>query len=258
MKINDVNIHLRDNGDGFPIILLHGLSDSSHFWDPLIDRLSSHYHTVAPDLRGHGGSSKTNNISMEIFTGDVKGMMEELGIEETIIIGFSLGALISLNFALKHPKKVRSLILLSGYGHNGPELIKRFQNLQDITLERGIGGFFDDMIQSVYPKEFEFDGEILAESKAIALNTNTKESLIYSLEVCKNFTVKNRLKEINVPTLVFCGNEDILIENKNSEELRRGIKNSKLIQLEGVGHNLLVPDKIDEIILEILKFLDEI
>lgn len=256
MKINGVNIHCRDIGSGFPIILLHGLSDSSNFWDPLINSLSTHYRTVAPDLRGHGGSDKTSRITMELFTSDLEKLMEELEIQDTIIIGFSLGALISLNFALKHPKKVRSLILLSGYCYNSPELVNRFQNLQEVTKDKGVGGFFDEMIQLVYPEEFKFDEEILSESKEIALNMNNEESLICSLEVCKNFDVKDRLIEINVPTLIFCGNEDILVEPKNSEELGNGIKNSKLIKLDGAGHNIMVPEKTDGIILEILNFIE--
>lgn len=258
IKINDVDIHCRDYGNGFPIILIHGLSDSSYFWDPLINRLSGHYRTVVPDLRGHGVSSKTNRISMELFTHDVEKLMEELDIEETIIIGFSLGASISLNFTLEHPKKVKSLVLLSSYCYNGPELVERFQNLQEITRDKGVGGFFDEMIKLVYPKKYIFDEEILAESKEIALDMNTKESLIHSLEVCKNFNVGDRINEIKIPTLIFCGNEDILIDPKNSEELNMGIKNSKLIKLDKVGHNLLLPASTDEIVRDILRFLGEI
>lgn len=255
LELNDVKLSYMDKGSGFPIVLLHGLSDSSQFWEPLIDQLSKDHRTLAFDLRGHGGSGKTSRITMELFTNDLEKSMEELGIEESIIIGFSLGALISLQYTLNNPNKVKSLILLSSYSQCKQELYKTFQNLQEITREQGVEGFFDKMVSLVYTSEFKFDGKKLLEYKEIAVKMNSAESLIRSLDVCKNFNVNERLDEIKPPTLIFCGNEDILIPPENSEELNRGIKNSKLIKLSRVGHNIMVPEKVDQITSEIVKFL---
>lgn len=257
MSADDVNIHYLEAGSNSPIIFLHGLSDSSQFWEQLTNTLPNEYRIISPDLRGHGRSTKTSKITMDLFTRDLNNLINTLGIEKAVIIGFSLGALIALNFTLEHPDKVKSLILMSAYSSTSSDTRKKIGYLQKVTNERGVDGFFDEMIGLVYPSEFKIDQSTILKYKTIAVNNNSTDSLIRSLDVCKNFNVKDKLGGINIKTLIICGIEDSFVSNHCSEDLYQNIKNSKLIELEDAGHNILVPEKINEVKLEVVKFLKE-
>jgi 3-oxoadipate enol-lactonase len=257
MKFNNLEIHYMDEGTGIPLILLHGLSDSSVFWKPLINELSEEYRIIVPDLRGHGNSSKDVSISLELFTGDLYNLLDNLKIKNAHIFGFSLGALIAENFSLKYSQFVNSMVLFSAFSYCKPQLIKRFQKLKKITLDKGIDGFFDEMIELVYTPKFILEHNGVYNYKKTVVGMNSLNVIIQSLNVCIDFNLKERLSEIKAPTLIFSGCEDILTPLIYSEELFGDIIHSQIYVLGNSGHNLMIQENIPEIILEIHKFLEK-
>ncbi len=258
MRFNNTNIHYRDEGDGFPLIFLHGLSDSADFWEPLINEFSNKYRIIAPDLRGHGNSNETRKISIDLFTADLHHLLGNLKIKNVNIFGFSLGALVAQNFCLKYPQAVQSMILLSAFSYCTPQLNKTFQKLENCILEGGLSDFFDEMIKLVYTPEFISDHNEIFKYKKTSIEMNFPRVIIESINACNDFNIKKSLSEIKVLTLIFSGCEDILTLPTHSEDLKKDISDSKIIYLDGVGHNLLLPEKIPEIIIEIRKFLKKV
>lgn len=99
-----------------PLLLLHGLADSAWVWANLGEYLADSYHIIAPDLRGHGESSKpeTGYSSSEIIT-DLEALMNSLGWQNAHILGHSWSAKIAAIWATKHPERFRSLILVDPF-----------------------------------------------------------------------------------------------------------------------------------------------
>ena len=99
-----------------PLILLHGLVDSAWVWASLGDYLAGSYHIIAPDLRGHGESSKpeTGYSSTEIIA-DLEALMDSLGWSNAHILGHSWGAKVAAIWATNHPERFRSLILVDPF-----------------------------------------------------------------------------------------------------------------------------------------------
>jgi pimeloyl-ACP methyl ester carboxylesterase len=99
-----------------PLILLHGLADQGLVWSSLGDYLATEYHAIAPDLRGHGGSSKpdTGYTSTEIIA-DLEALMTYLGWESAHILGHSWGGKLAALWATVHPERFRSLILVDPF-----------------------------------------------------------------------------------------------------------------------------------------------
>jgi 3-oxoadipate enol-lactonase len=252
---NNLKIYYLDEGAGVPLILLHGLSDSSDFWKPLINELSKEYRVIAPDLRGHGGSSKNVSISLELFTQDLYNLFDNLKLKNAHIFGFSLGALIAENFSLKYSQYVNSMVLFSSFSQCKPQLTKIFQKLRKITLDEGIAGFFDEMIELVYTPEFISDHDEVYKYKKTAVEMNSADVIVQSINVCIDFNIKNRVSEIKARTLIFSGSEDVLTPPIYSEELLQDIFHSQLYSLCNVGHNVMVPENFCEILGEINKFL---
>ena len=99
-----------------PLILLHGLADSAWVWASLGAYLADSHHIIAPDLRGHGESSKpeTSYSSQEIVA-DLEVLMNSLGWKNAHILGHSWGAKIAAIWASNHPERFRSLILVDPF-----------------------------------------------------------------------------------------------------------------------------------------------
>ena len=99
-----------------PVLLLHGLADCTVVWSSLGDYLSSRYHIVAPDLRGHGESSKPDSgySSTEIIA-DLEALMAHLGWEKAHILGHSWGGKLAAIWATHNPQRFSSLILVDPF-----------------------------------------------------------------------------------------------------------------------------------------------
>ncbi len=253
--INSQNaqIYYNTHGKGDPTIFLHGLSDSSQFFTPLNNNVTG-IRAIQPDLRGHGESDHDVDISMELLTEDIRDLLKELHIKRANILGFSLGSLVAQNFALEFPEHVRSLVICSGYSKCSLELSETFKNLEEVTRHGGIPAFFDEMIKLVYTKDYLLKHEEIYGFKDMAVQMNSKTAVLKSLRVCRNFDVESRLTEINVPTLIMYGSEDILVPSEHSQKMHDELTDSRILSFP-TGHNFFLQENIKKIALEIQKFL---
>jgi len=91
--------------------------------------------------------------------------------------------------------------------------------------------------------------------KKECVRTNSPAAILRTIDACLNFNVKDRISQISHPTLVISGREDVMSPIHLAEQIHRSIKSSEWKIMEGVGHNLLVPDKVPELTEIILEFL---
>jgi pimeloyl-ACP methyl ester carboxylesterase len=111
-----------DEGGGEVILLLHGIAGSSQTWTSLVGLLSRDYRVIAPDLRGHGHSTKPrSDYSLGALSVLVRDILDELGIPRATIVGHSLGGGIAMQFVYQHPGYVERLVLI-GSGGLGPDV----------------------------------------------------------------------------------------------------------------------------------------
>ena len=111
-----------DEGSGEVVVLLHGIAGSSQTWRALICPLSRNYRVIAPDLLGHGNSTKPRaDYSLGALSALVRDILDELGIARATIVGHSLGGGIAMQFVYQHPDYVERLVLI-GSGGLGPDV----------------------------------------------------------------------------------------------------------------------------------------
>lgn len=111
-----------DEGSGETVLLLHGIAGSSQTWRPLIRPLSRRYRVVAPDLLGHGNSTKPRtDYSLGALSVLVRDLLDELGIARATIVGHSLGGGIAMQFIYQHPDYGQRLVLIAS-GGLGPDV----------------------------------------------------------------------------------------------------------------------------------------
>ncbi|MBD2578506.1 alpha/beta hydrolase [Oscillatoria sp. FACHB-1406] len=108
--------YLEWSGGKVPLMLLHGLADCALVWRSLGEALADNYHIVAPDLRGHGESSKPlNGYTFEEIIGDLQALMQHLGWSSAHLLGHSWSAKLLPLWTTQYPEQVRSLILVDPF-----------------------------------------------------------------------------------------------------------------------------------------------
>ncbi len=113
-NVGDLSMHYLEQGAGDSVLLIHGNTSSSVWWEYTLERLGDAYHFIAPDLRGRGATQGPSaNWTVEMLARDVYGLLARLDIEAAHVVGHSLGADVALQLALDHPAQVRSLLLLN-------------------------------------------------------------------------------------------------------------------------------------------------
>lgn len=102
-------------GQGQPVVLLHGLGMKAAIWAPQREALATEYDVIAPDMLGHGGSSlPPDEARLCDYSDQLLALLDGLGLAAAHLVGHSMGALISLDFALAHPERVLSVAALNG------------------------------------------------------------------------------------------------------------------------------------------------
>lgn len=132
-EVNGVELYYEIHGDGPPLIMLHGgVTPLEMFGTPLAEMAKAHK-IVALHARGHGLSKDSSRPwSFEVFADDVAGLMSHLGIEKASVMGYSSGALVALQTAIRHPQLVDKLIVIStAFRSDGyyPEVLEAFAQM---------------------------------------------------------------------------------------------------------------------------------
>ena len=255
--ITDIELRYHEEGAGFPLILLHGLSDDARLWTPLLPYLSENYRTIALDLRGHGRSGKPDTpYFIQQFSTDLFEVLRELDIAKTHLLGLSLGGVIAQHFALEHPEKVRALVLMSTFSYTDPDLRATFKQLRNSLITGGCSAFFDDAVTLTVTPEFAAShADEIALVKEDMIAVNSAAALAHAIDACMEFDLADQISHIALPTLIISGREDVFTPRYFSEQIHRAIPGSTWVILDGVAHNVLIPEKIPELSRLVLDFL---
>lgn len=232
-----------------PLILIHGAGGSFLSFHPYLRRLQDET-VYALDLPGHGQSQAEGRHSIEEYADDIASFMDNLHIESAIITGLSMGSGIALTLALKYPHKVAALVVMGG----GAKLRVAQSTLDTI----GNLATFEAAVESINRACFSSyaSEELVALSKKSMLGTGPS-ILLDDYFACNQLDVTPHLDQIQIPTLILCGTEDVMTPPKHSQYLKDHLLNAQLYFLEKTGHMLTLEQP--EIVAKLLKqFLDKL
>ena len=205
--MTDIQLHYIEQGEGQPLILLHGNGEDHTYFDHQIERFSKDYYVIALDTRGHGQSPRGEKpFSIKQFAEDLHDFMDEKGIDKAILLGFSDGGNIALEFALKHPEKVEKLVL------NGANL-------------------FPSGVKPMYQWPIEIGYRIakLFAKKSEKAKQNTE---MLGLMVNEPHIDPSELAVVTMPVLVVVGTKD-MIKESHTKLIYKSLPNAQLNIIEG-------------------------
>lgn len=260
IPVNGIPFYYEVRGEGFPIVMVMGLSANAAWWPPgLIQALAGQYKLLLFDNRGAGrtkGPAQEYRIPM--FAEDTIGLMDALNIERAHIFGVSMGGMIAQEMALLHPERVEKMVL--GCTHCGPaHSIAASPRVIGVLMKRDyktVDEFITQVISILFPEETISRSPILVEElkKRYLIAPIRPDAYARQLQAILHFDSFDRLPRIKAPTLVMTGDRDILVLPQNSVILAQAIPNARLLFLEGCGHSFInqVPDRVFPILKDFL------
>ena len=178
----DIKLYSREKGSGTPLVLLHGNGEDGTYFESQMEYFSSKYRVIAVDTRGHGRSPRGGKkFCLDTFADDLNDFFVYTGLPPAHLLGFSDGGNIALLFALKHPEKIKSLIL------NGANL------------------FPDGMTEETH-------SEIQAQYQNFRKNGDIKNMELFELMLNEPDIDPAELQKVTVPALIIAGDRDMIKE----------------------------------------------
>jgi pimeloyl-ACP methyl ester carboxylesterase len=244
---NGVKIHYTDEGQGEPLILIHGFTGQGGFWmdpprfppggpprPPIGKELAKEYRVIAIDCRGHGKSDKPHDPKKygAEMAEDVVRLLDHLKIGKAHVVGYSMGAFITLKVADLHPDRVLSATL-GGAGWSSPlDAPLREEIAKSLEGGKGLGPLFDRLTPAGRPKP---SPEQVNAINQMILGRNDAKALAAVMRGMKDLGVTEaQLKANQVPTLALIGEVDPL---KTGVDAMKGKKpNLSIVVIEGADH----------------------
>ena len=247
IEIDEVNVHYRDEGEGFPIVLIHGTAASLHTWDAWTDVLIKTNRVIRMDLPAFGitGPNKNADYSIEAYTTFLHSFLEKLKLEKFHLAGNSLGGHIAWNYTADYPSKVEKLILVDASGlptnKSQPAIFKMAKTpiLNSLFLYITPRFLIKKNIEEVYEDDSKITDELINRYHKMALRVGNRKAFIdraktdFKLDTQVNL---EKLKSIQTPTLLIWGAKDLWIPLANGIRMNEILVNSKLEVLENSGH----------------------
>jgi len=223
------------NGDGAPLLLIHGLGARGENWAKMIPAMAAHgFHVYAPDLPGYGRSSqpKDADYSISMEEAAMAAFAQAIHLPHAFVGGWSMGGWVAMKLAIDHPEMVDRLVVYDSAGlyfpaNFGSEL---FVPLDIKGLSRLAEVLSPDQHRRPIP---EFVGRAVLQR--IAKNGWVVERSMNAMTTGRDL-LDFRLHEIRQPTLVVWGSDDHLIPLSVGRRVHEEIPNSSLSIIEGCGH----------------------
>ena len=229
-------------GDGPPVIMLHGISQASNVWRALTtDLVASGYQGIAVDMLGHGNSFKPKKkeyYTTDIVLGTLEDWVDQLDVDPPYyFVGHSLGGYMSLTFALHHPQKVRAMVLI-----NPLFSLSQLQAALSLLIPLDILGVRIlkstplSVIKSFLERSDSFTVNIPADIRDIYAENIKRASPNFLLIPNTARDLTPRLKSIKPETMVIWGTKDNIEKAETFPELVSGLPNATGHIMQGCGH----------------------
>jgi 2-succinyl-6-hydroxy-2,4-cyclohexadiene-1-carboxylate synthase len=263
--INGNEIHYRDTGgDGFPVVLVHGFTGNTRNWALTVPALREKFRVVSLDHRGHGLSHKPTEIEsyqLEFLADDLHGLLQHLGIERCFLVGHSMGGMVAQLLVLDHPGLVAALVLVdtaAGIPQSlrAKERYEERQRLVRIAEEHGMEAVFEEQLKANTDPRVRENPEFVQVWREQFLMTSREAYIGGAHGMASRRSVVPRLKEIGVPTLIVCGENDAPFLEA-SQVMHDKVPGSELIIIPGAGHTpqIETPTEFNRVL---TRFLDRV
>jgi len=248
VAVNKMDVHFRDEGvqtDTIPIVLIHGTGASLHTFNSWSDRLKKSNRIIRVDLPAYGltGPFPDENYTMANYTAFLKDFLIALNIKQCVLAGNSLGGAIAWNFTLEQPSMVTKLILINASGYPiASKSVPIAFSLAKIPVINKLLTFITprflvrSSVENVYFDNSKVTDLVVERYFNLTLRAGNRKAFVDRLKIPKDTSTHKNIKNIQQPTLILWGAEDLLIPVENAYKFQEDLPNNTLVILENTGH----------------------
>lgn len=243
VTIDDIDVAYKDFGQGTPLLLITGYGATMDLWPPgVLATLSSNHRVIVFDNRGMGNTTTSDKpFSIPLFADDAAGLLDALNISNADVLGWSMGADVAQELALRHPGKVGRLILYGGSTGGSesipasPAVVEQLTNTSGSARERG-----ERLFSVLFPASWLSAHPDPRAYFPVPVETAPPESYTRQADAIASWNgTFSRLPGIRAPTLVLAGTEDVISVPANAFVIGGRIPGAWVIQVPGGGHGMM-------------------
>ena len=268
-----VRLYIREEGKGFPLLLMHGGPGADHSTLLSLLPLATDYRLIFYDQRCNGRSVEVDLATMNWanLTADAEAIRQHFGIDKWAVLGHSFGGMVALEYAIRYPAKLTHLALLDTGGDSVWVREKASIELQRKGFNRSVVAtaakfYVGQIVRSEFLKSMFVLGRayyshpsalmMLKEAfHGLRIHANPEACIYGFKELLAGWTVMNQLKQIRARTFIIAGSDDFQFPPEHQKELQIGISGAELHLLNGAGHNAHIeqPGKVADFIRRFLE-----
>jgi pimeloyl-ACP methyl ester carboxylesterase len=219
--------------DGVPVVLLHGITDSWHSFEPVLPHLPSSVHAYAVTQRGQGDASRPGSYRLDELVADVAGFMDAVGLASAVVAGHSMGSVVATRFAIDHPDRTRGLVVMGGAptwtALGLDEMAEELAALSDPVDVDYLREFQESTL--AHPVAADYLDLVVSESAKVSVDTFRA---LWHDTVLTDSSAE--LGTIAAPTLLVWGERDAFSPRSAQDGLVAAIPGARLSVYAGAGH----------------------
>jgi len=228
-------------GDGRPLLMVHGIGARHKTWRGLVDNLKSDFQCISFDLRGHGESPvPPAPYTLDDLVDDVEALRVKLGIDRMHIIGHSLGGMIGPAYARAYPERVMSLGLLSTAAGRTDEDSAKVEGVVAAMEERGIIEVLETLVARWFTDDFIANRPDAIQARLRQVTETPADVFLSVFHIYAETEMAPWLHEVTAPSLVLTGELDGGCNPRLNRFIADTLPNAELVIMEGLKHAILI------------------
>jgi 3-oxoadipate enol-lactonase len=209
--------------------LVHSVAMDRQFWLPVAERLAKDTAVLVFDARGHGASDKPKGpYTVEQFADDIADMLDHVGWDRTLIAGASMGGMVALAFAARHPARTTALGLIDTTAWYGPEAAKNWGDRANQAVEKGLASLLGFQTTRWFGDEFRTKRTDVVQQCTDIFLKNDLPAYVEACHMLGRADMRAALPNLKMPTAIVVGEEDYAAPVAMAQALHDGIAGSTM------------------------------
>lgn len=252
-------IYYERHGAGPAILLAHGAGSNAATWWQQLPAFSPHYTCITMDIRCFGRSAApVEEFSLDTFTQDAIAVLDAAGVEAAVVVGQSLGGMIGLRMALRHPSRVRGFVACdTTLAVDHPELLRlvndRLASASAMRIEqRSLGRWFQEnrpALVALYAQINHFNPSVHS------IPASAWQAAMAGQMAPPSLVPMPALAQVACPTLFLAGREDPLVTETALRDVAARVSGSEVVLIDNAGHSAYFEqaETFNDVVLDFLR-----
>jgi pimeloyl-ACP methyl ester carboxylesterase len=247
VEVDGHRLNVAELGSGPPIVFVHGLGGAWQNWLEQLPDLARDHRCIAMDLPGFGESPMPAEEEVSISGSGrlVVGLLDELGIDEAVVVGNSMGGFVALEVAVQAPERVSKLVLVSSAGLSTEKAKRRPLVAGARMLQLGaawVAAHSETLAKRPRARKLlaggvmKYPDKLPAPLVAEQIRGSGTPGFVDALDELLTYRLRERLGEITVPTLIVWGESDRIVPVKDAKEFEKTIEDARKVIFDDTGH----------------------